>query len=71
MIIELAEQYNMAVWDLYGVMGELGSSKTWKYKGLMRSDLVHFTYEGYHFKGDLYVDAFMKFLDQMQHYITE
>lgn len=70
-IIELAEQYAMAVWDLYGVMGELGSSKTWKYKGLMRSDLVHFTYEGYHFKGDLYVDAFMKFLDQMQHYITE
>lgn len=64
-IIELAREYKMAVWDLYGLMGELGSSKTWKYADLMRSDLVHFTSEGYHFKGALYMDAFMKFLDQM------
>src|SRR5690606_29359029 len=28
-IIELANQYQMAVWDFYGIMGELGSSKTW------------------------------------------
>ncbi len=65
-IIELAEKYKMAVWDMYGIMGELGSSKTWKYKGLMRSDLVHFTHEGYHFKGELYIDAFLKFMDQMK-----
>jgi lysophospholipase L1-like esterase len=65
MIIELAEEYDMAVWDLYGVMGELGSSKTWKLNRLMRSDLIHFTHEGYHFKGDLYIDAFLKFMDQM------
>ena len=65
-IIELAEQYNMAVWDLYGVMGELGSSKTWKNNDLMRSDLVHFTHTGYHFKGDLYIDAFLKYMDQME-----
>lgn len=65
-IIELAEEYNMAVWDLYGVMGELGSSKTWKYNGLMRSDLIHFTFEGYHFKGNLFIDAFLKYMDQME-----
>lgn len=70
-IIELAEQYNMAVWDMYGIMGELGSSKKWKYEGLMRSDLVHFTPVGYHLKGDLYIDAFMKFMSQMEHYVTE
>ena len=64
-IIELAEKYDMAVWDLYGVMGELGSSRKWKYNGLMRSDLVHFTHTGYHFKGDLYIDALLKFMDQM------
>ena len=64
-IIELAEEYKMAVWDLYGVMGELGSSKTWKNNKLMRSDLVHFTSEGYHFKGELYIDAFLKYMDQM------
>lgn len=65
-IRELAEEYKMAVWDLYGVMGELGSSKTWKNNKLMRSDLVHFTSEGYHFKGELYIDAFLKYMDQME-----
>lgn len=64
-IIELAEQYKMAVWDLYGVMGELGSSKTWQLNELMQSDLVHFTSEGYHFKGALFIDAFLKYMDQM------
>lgn len=65
-IIELAEQYNMAVWDLYGVMGELGSSKTWRNNKLMRNDLIHFTGPGYHFKGELYIDAFLKYMDQME-----
>lgn len=66
MIIELAEEYQMAVWDLYGLMGELGSSKTWMNNDLMKRDLIHFTPDGYHFKGDLYLDAFMKFMDQME-----
>ncbi len=66
MIIELAEEYNMAVWDLYGVMGELGSSKTWRNNKLMRSDMIHFTFAGYHFKGELYIDALLKFMDQME-----
>ncbi len=66
MIEELAAEYNMAVWDMYGIMGGLGSSQTWKYRGLMKSDLVHFTHDGYHFKGDLYIDAFLKFIDQME-----
>ncbi len=65
-IVELAEEYQMAVWDLYGLMGGLGSSKTWKNNQLMKSDLIHFTADGYHFKGDLYLDALMKFMDQME-----
>tara|TARA_B110000285_G_scaffold64223_1_gene73852 strand:+ start:2921 stop:4174 length:1254 start_codon:yes stop_codon:yes gene_type:complete len=65
-IIELAEEYNMAVWDLYGLMGGLGSSKTWRNNKLMRSDMIHFTFEGYHFKGDLYIDALLKFMDQFE-----
>lgn len=65
-IIELAKEYNMAVWDMYGIMGELGSSKTWKNNQLMRSDLIHFTFEGYHFKGDLFIDAFLKYLQQFE-----
>lgn len=69
-IIELAEQYQMAVWDMYGIMGELGSSKTWKLNQLMTSDLVHFTSQGYHFKGSLYIDAFLKYMDQMDTHIS-
>ena len=65
-IIELAKEYKMAVWDLYGLMGGLGSSKTWKLKGLMRSDYIHFTFPGYHFKGELYIDALLKYMDQME-----
>lgn len=65
-IIELAEQYKMPVWDFYGVMGELGSSRLWMNRGLMQGDMVHFTSEGYHLKGDLMIDAFLKFLIQMK-----
>ncbi len=57
-IIELAAKYNTGVWDFYGFMGGLGSSDTWRNAGLMRNDLVHFTKEGYHLKGELYIDAF-------------
>jgi hypothetical protein len=64
-IIELAQQFQCPIWDFYGIMGELGSSKTWFRSGLMRDDLVHFTAKGYHLKGDLYFDAFLKWLSQM------
>lgn len=70
-IIELAQEYQMAVWDFYGLMGELGSSKTWMKKSLMRTDLVHFTAPGYHFKGELLIDGFLKFMIQMrEHFDT-
>jgi len=64
-IIALAEKYRVPVWDFYGIMGELGSSKTWLSNGLMQGDMVHFTSEGYHIKGALLIDAFMKYLEQM------
>ena len=66
-IKELAIQYQCPVWDLYGIMGELGSSKTWQDADLMKPDKVHFTAVGYHLKGDLYFDAFMKWLEQMDY----
>lgn len=59
-IFQLAAQYQTAVWDFYGIMGELGSSKTWKNAGLMQSDYVHFTATGYHLKGTLLIEAFKK-----------
>ena len=65
-IIELAKEYNTGVWDFYGFMGGLGSSDTWRNANLMRNDLVHFTKEGYHLKGELYIDAFLKYLNQKE-----
>lgn len=64
-IIELAKKYQCPVWDFYGIMGELGSSRTWRNTGLMRTDLIHFTGVGYHLKADLFIDAFEKWLHQM------
>ena len=65
-IIQVAKKYKIPVWDLYGLMGELGSSKIWLQNQLMRPDLIHFTFPGYHFKAKLYIDAFMKYLQQME-----
>jgi lysophospholipase L1-like esterase len=63
-IYQLAAKYEQAVWDFYGIMGELGSSKSWKENGLMQNDYVHFTAGGYHIKGSLLIDAFLKYLLQ-------
>lgn len=65
-MMRLAKKYQIPVWDLYGVMGELGSSKTWQLNKLMKSDLVHFTVDGYHLKGDLFFEAFLKWVEQME-----
>jgi lysophospholipase L1-like esterase len=66
MIIQLAKKYEAAVWDMYGIMGELGSSKTWSRNGLMRNDLIHFSAAGYKLKGDLFFEAFLKWIEQME-----
>ena len=65
-IFQLASKYQMAVWDFYGIMGELGASKTWKNAGLMQADYVHFTGTGYHVKGTLLIEAFKKNLSSLQ-----
>ncbi|MFT5580997.1 MAG: lysophospholipase L1-like esterase [Psychromonas sp.] len=65
-IEELAREFEVPVWDLYGLMGELGSSKKWYLSGLMKSDMVHFSKEGYHLKGDLFFDAFEKYIREFR-----
>lgn len=65
MAIQLAKKYQAAVWDMYGIMGELGACKIWKKYGLMRYDFVHFTASGYTLKGDMFAESFVKWLEQM------
>lgn len=56
-IMDLAQKYQMAVWDFYEIMGGLGSSNKWYLKKLMPRDRIHFTFLGYSIKGDLFIDA--------------
>lgn len=56
-ILELTEKYKMACWDLYAVMGGLGSSNKWYKNKLMPKDRIHFTSLGYSIKGDLLLKA--------------
>lgn len=56
-ILELTEKYNMAAWNLYEIMGGLGSSNKWYKNKLMPKDRIHFTQEGYSIKADLLLKA--------------
>ncbi len=56
-IMELAVEYDMAVWDFYRVMGGFKSAQKWYRHGLMPRDRIHFTRKGYHVKSDLLMKA--------------
>ena len=52
-MLELAEEYGGALWDLFGIMGGDGSATAWRDAGLMKDDRLHFTRAGYELLGDL------------------
>ncbi|KAB1067627.1 hypothetical protein F6U93_10095 [Tamlana haliotis] len=56
-ILEIAQEYQMAVWDMFEIMGGLGSSQQWYKHDLMPKDRVHFTLFGYSVKADLMLNA--------------
>ena len=58
-MMELAQEYDGAVWDLFGMMGGNGSATAWRDAGLMKKDRLHFTKEGYEYLGDLLYQALM------------
>jgi hypothetical protein len=57
---ELAEETDCAVWDLYNIMGGLGSVNHWLKQGLSAYDRVHFSGKGYRLQGDLLYDALIQ-----------
>lgn len=63
-IYELAKKYHMAVWDLYEIMGGLGSSQKWYRNKLMPRDRIHFTKTGYNIKADLLLQALVNAWEQ-------
>ena len=66
-IYELAEKYQYGVWDFYTVMGGQGSSNKWLTEKLMIRDRIHFTVKGYRLKGDLFYEAFLKYMDEFEY----
>jgi lysophospholipase L1-like esterase len=56
---DLAETEGVAVWDLFEIMGGLGSAKTWEENGLAQHDKVHFTFKGYRLLGDMLFEALL------------
>jgi lysophospholipase L1-like esterase len=56
----LAAKYGGGVWDMYGLMGGLGSVRTWEKAGLAKKDKIHFTKAGYETVGDLLFEAIIK-----------
>ncbi len=55
----LAKENNAAVWNLFEIMGGIGSVKLWEKTGLAKADKVHFTSEGYQLQSDLFFEAFL------------
>jgi len=56
----LSYQYNTGVWDLFSVMGGLGSMEFWARSGMASNkDRVHMSNSGYRLLGDLMFNAFI------------
>ena len=54
---DLAVEYKAPYWDLFEVMGGLGSIEKWNEATLASSDLVHFNRSGYYLIGDMMFKA--------------
>ena len=63
-MLKLAKKHNAVVWDLFEVMGGLGSIKDWIAAGLANSDKIHLLKPGYELVGDLLFNALMQAYDQ-------
>jgi lysophospholipase L1-like esterase len=57
---EIAEETDIAIWNLYEIMGGFGSVNHWLKQGLSAFDRVHFTAKGYRLQGDLLYDALIQ-----------
>ncbi|GHT24163.1 hypothetical protein AGMMS4957_16740 [Bacteroidia bacterium] len=58
---ELAKQHQGGLWDLFELMGGLGSMQKWQKEGLAASDKIHFKRGGYLYLGDLLYEALMNY----------
>lgn len=65
---DLAKMYHACHWDLFNIMGGLGSMRRWEAEKLARRDKVHFTESGYELIADMLFNALMR---RYEEYISE
>jgi GDSL-like Lipase/Acylhydrolase family len=65
-IFKLAKKYDAGVWDWFTVMGGFGSSQKWYKDEMMDKLRIHFSRAGYLIQGDLFYEAFLKYLDEYE-----
>lgn len=63
-ISEIANTYNIAVWDLYQVLGGNSNIKANYTKGLVAKDYIHYTKQGYEQIGGLLSEAILQAFHQ-------
>jgi len=59
-MMRLGAREGVAVWDLFGAMGGLGSIREWESAKLAKNDRIHFNREGYVLLGDMMYAALME-----------
>ena len=60
-IKEYAQTHDMAVWDMYGIVGgKTDACRNWTKHRMLRADGIHFTHEGYRLQGNLLHQALIK-----------
>jgi LysM repeat protein len=55
-----SQQHGVATWDLFQIMGGMGSMRQWRAVGLAQSDAIHFSEKGYQVQAQLLYDALLK-----------
>ena len=61
MIKEYAQEHQMAVWDMYNIVGgKTDACRNWTKHRMLRADGIHFTPEGYRLQGNLLHQALIK-----------
>lgn len=58
--LKMAQKHKAGVWDLFTIMGGLGSMAKWEKADLAKKDKVHFKSSGYKLIGDLFYEAILK-----------
>ena len=59
-LINYCNSNYIPVWDLYQITNGYGSAYSWARRGLMTTDRIHFTPEGYRLQGSLLLSALAK-----------